>query len=83
MTFLPPSGCTSDAECTLVAPFCDVANGRCFSIGINCKSGDRPQRCCRRAVKKGCDRKQQSNHAKKNCLKKGKNRCNRLLAGLV
>ena len=81
--FLPPSGCTSDAQCTLVAPFCDVANGRCFSIGIRCKSGDSPQRCCRRAVEKGCNRKQQSHHAKKKCLKKGKQTCNRLLAGLV
>jgi len=83
VTFLPPSGCTSDAQCTLVAPFCDVANGRCFSIGINCKSGENPERCCRRAVKKGCNRKQQSNRAKKNCLKKGKKTCNKLLAGLV
>jgi hypothetical protein len=34
-------------------------------------------------VKKGCKRKQQTSHAKKNCLKKGKKRCTALLAGVV
>jgi hypothetical protein len=79
--------CGSNAECaarSAAAPFCDTANGQCFGIrGLNCKSGESPQQCCNRSVKKGCNRKQQSHHAKKNCLKKGKKRCRNLLAGVV
>jgi hypothetical protein len=36
-----------------------------------------------RAVKKGCKRKQATNHAKQVCLKRGKRRCKKLLAGIA
>jgi hypothetical protein len=74
--------CTSDAQCP--GGFCNLSTGQCFVIqGLSCKSGETPQQCCNRSVKKGCQRKQQTNHAKKNCLKKGKRRCRSLLAGIV
>ena len=77
--------CTTNADCVQsTAPFCDTATGTCFGVrGLNCKSGETPQQCCNRSVKKGCSRKQQSAHARKNCKKKGKKRCNALLAGIV
>ena len=57
-------------------------NGQCVSFGIACKSGETAEQCCFRSVKKGCKRKQASSHAKKNCRRKGKKRCNQLLAGV-
>ena len=74
--------CTSDADCP--GGFCNLSTGQCFVIqGLNCRSGETPQQCCNRSVKKGCNRKQQTQHAKRNCLKKGKKRCKNLLAGIV
>jgi hypothetical protein len=74
--------CTSDAQCP--GGFCNLSTGQCFVIrGLSCKSGETPEQCCNRSVKKGCQRKQQTNHAKKNCLRRGKKRCRSLLAGIV
>jgi len=76
----PPGGCTSDQQCS--GGFC--RSGQCFFIqGLRCRSGETPQKCCNRAVKKGCRRKQQTAHARQNCLKKGKKRCKKLLRGIA
>ncbi len=79
--------CTSNAQCAALsstAPFCNTSTGTCFGLqGLQCKSGELPAQCCNRSVKKGCNRKQQTAHARKNCLKKGKKRCKALLAGIV
>jgi hypothetical protein len=77
------SACTSNANCPAAAPFCDLASGFCFSIGLSCKTGETPEACCRRTVKKSCARKQTSKHAKQNCLKRGKKRCTNLLRGIT
>lgn len=80
----PATSCTSGAQCPAVAPFCNTGTGQCVSIGgLRCKSGETAQKCCNRSVKKGCNRKQQTAHAKKNCLKKGEKRCKKLLAGIA
>lgn len=79
-TSLAPGGnCTSDADCP-AGSVC--SNGTCVSFGLACKSGETALACCNRSVKKGCKRKQQSAHARRNCLKKGKKRCRLLLAGV-
>ena len=87
--------CTSDTPCMVPGEVC-LPNATCGvppggggSVtlhqrtigGLRCKSGETPKRCCMRSVKKGCNRKQSTNHAKQNCLKKGKKRCRKLLAG--
>jgi hypothetical protein len=59
-----------------------LSGGRCLQFGIKCKSGETALKCCFRSVKKGCARKQSSNHAKRNCIKRGKKRCKKLLAGV-
>ena len=76
----PPGRCTSDLQCP--GGFC--RNGQCFFIqGLRCKSGETPEKCCIRSVKKGCKRKQQTGHARQNCLKRGKKRCKKLLRGIA
>ena len=73
--------CTSNADCP--GGFCNTTTGQCFVIqGLNCRSGETPAQCCNRSVKKGCKRKQQTAHARENCLRKGKKRCRSLLAGI-
>jgi hypothetical protein len=77
---LQPGGiCTTDADCP-AGSVC--VNGACVSFGLACKSGETALACCNRSVKKGCNRKQQSSHARRNCRKKGKRRCNALLSGV-
>ncbi len=73
---VPGGGCTTDDQCP-AGSVCD--SGTCVSFGGGCQSGETPFQCCIRSVKKGCTRKQQSGHARKNCLRKGKRRCNELL----
>jgi hypothetical protein len=80
--------CTTNAECSArngsVAPFCNVNTGVCVALqGLNCKSGQTPQQCCNRSVRKGCKGKQQSSKHRRNCLQRGKKRCKRLLAGIA
>lgn len=72
-----PQGCTTDEQCPEGSRCID---GTCVAFGLKCRTGETPQHCCNRSVKKGCKRKQQSAHARKNCLRKGKKRCKRLLA---
>jgi hypothetical protein len=78
--------CTSDAQCSAqngsAAPFCNTSTGVCFAVrGLNCKSGETPQHCCNRSVRRGCNRKQQTSHARRNYLQRGKRRCKKLLSG--
>ena len=79
VTIAPSGPCTSDADCPS-GSVCD--NGTCVSFGLACKSGETALACCTRSVRTGCKRKQQSGHARKNCLKKGKRRCKSLLDGV-
>ncbi|MEZ4565242.1 MAG: hypothetical protein R2853_21180 [Thermomicrobiales bacterium] len=62
------------------APF-QCLDGTCVSFGLACKSGETATQCCNRSVRKGCKRKRQSKHARKKCLKKGKQRCTALHNG--
>jgi hypothetical protein len=74
--------CTSNADCP--GGFCNTGTGQCFVIqGLSCRSGESADTCCRRSVKKGCKRKQQTAHARQNCQKKGKKRCASLLRGIA
>jgi hypothetical protein len=79
VSFQPGGICATDADCPAGSVCID---GTCVSFGLTCKSGETAMQCCVRSVKKGCKRKQQSKHARKNCLKKGKRRCNALLSGV-
>ena len=75
----PPPGPARTDDCPADAV---LVGGRCVFLGLRCKTNETPLKCCFRAVAKGCRRKQQSNKARKNCLKRGKKRCKKLLTGV-
>jgi len=77
----PAAPCTDSTQCP-AGSVCNTTTGQCIVLGLVCKSGETAQQCCIRSVKKGCKRKQQSAHARKTCLKRGKRRCNSLLGGV-
>jgi hypothetical protein len=76
----PPSTCPT-VPCP-AGSVCNTESGICLVFGITCRTGETAEQCCLRAVRKGCKRKQSSSHARKNCTKKGKKRCNLLLHGV-